>query len=88
MACNCATKEQIDELYRKFGEKKETSKKETFKFKLKKTISTIGIIICCILITPFIFLYVFYKAFGDDDHRISVTKFFNLKKIQKGSNVG
>lgn len=88
MACNCATKEQIDELYKKFGEKKNVTKKEGFKFKVKKILTNIGIVLCCIVLTPLIVIYVLYKAFGDDNHKISVTKFFNLKNIQVGSNVG
>jgi len=88
MACNCASKEQIDELYRKFGEKKEVTRNETLKFKIKKILTSVGVIVCCAVLTPLIFLYVFYKAFGDDDHRISVTKFFNMGKKQLGSNVG
>ena len=78
MACNCATKEQIDALYRKYGEKKVTAKNATLKAKLKNAAVKVGVVICLIPILPALFLYVTYKAFFDDDKRINMTKFFRL----------
>lgn len=86
MACNCATQEQIDQLYKKYGEKK-SENSGSFKIKFKTLIQKVGVAICLVLITPFLVVYVFYKAF-DDDNRISVKKFFKLKETKIGSNVG
>lgn len=80
MACNCATKEQIDALYRKYGEKKATTKNATLKAKLKDAAVKTGVALCLIPILPALFLYVIYKGFFDDDKRISMTKFFRLDK--------
>ena len=80
MACNCATKEQIDALYKKYGEKRRINKSDTFKAKAKKIATTVGVGICMIPILPALVLFVIYKGFFDDDKRISVTKFFRLDK--------
>lgn len=88
MACNCASKEQIEELYRKYGEKKETTKSQTLKFKIKKILRAIGIHFCCIILTPIIFLYVIYVAVATKERKISVMKFFRIDKKEFGSNVG
>lgn len=80
MSCNCATKEQIDALYKKYGERRRIKKTDTFKVKAKKVFTTIGVMICMIPIFPALVLFVIYKAFFDDDKRISMTKFFRLDK--------
>lgn len=80
MACNCATKEQIDALYKKYGERNKVNKTDTFKVKAKKIAVTIGVGICMIPIFPVLLLFVIYKAFFDDDKRISMAKFFRLNK--------
>lgn len=87
MACNCATTEQLNALYRKYGEKKDVSNL-TFGQKVKNVIYKIGIGICMIPIIPAIIIYLFYKTWGTDDHRINVKKFFNLKGREIGANVG
>jgi len=78
MACNCATSKQIDELYKKYGEKRK--KQLTFKQKAKNVAMYTGVVIAMIPIVPCLFLYVIYKRFCDDDHNISLTKFFRLDK--------
>lgn len=84
MACNCATTEQINELYRQFGEKQEKLKKFSFKALMRK----IAVILCIIPLLPFMILYVYYKAFCSDDNKISIVKFFNLKPKNSLTNVG
>ena len=84
MGCNCATTEQINELYRQFGEKQAKRKKRSFKAVLKN----IAVVLCVIPLVPIIALYVYYKAVCDDDNRISVVKFFNLKDKKALTNVG
>lgn len=80
MACNCATKEQIDALYKKYGERQKVNKTDSFKVKAKKIAVAIGVGICMIPIFPALLLYVIYKGFFDDDKRISMAKLFRLNK--------
>lgn len=84
MACNCATTQQIEELYKKYGEKRETQKKFSFKNAFMK----LGVGACLIVLTPLIVLYVLYKVWGSDNHKIDVRKFFNMKFREVGTNVG
>ena len=79
MACNCATNEQLSELYKRFGEKKADADKKT-KFKIKNLLIKAGVGLCIMLMFPFLVIYVFYKIYGTDDHKISVKKFFRLEK--------
>lgn len=83
MACNCASSEQIKELYRRYGDKKKTSK-ESFGRKVKRIMTYVGVGLLMIPITPCLFLYVLYKGLCDDDHKISLTKFFRLDKKKIG----
>ena len=46
MACNCATKEQIDALYKKYGERRKVNKGDTFNVKAKKILTNIGVTLC------------------------------------------
>lgn len=78
MACNCATSKQIDELYKKYGEKRR--QKLTFKQRVRNIFMYTGVVIAMIPIVPCLFLYVLYKRLCDDNHNISLTKFFRLDK--------
>lgn len=80
MACNCATSEQINELYRKYGSKRDRNTKVGFKQRVKDAVIYTGVAIVLIPIAPCLFLYVLYKALFDDDHKISLTKFFRLDR--------
>lgn len=84
MGCNCATTEQINELYRKFGEKQNSKKGFSLKLFIRKTLTYI----CVALIIPFIILFVIGKGMFSKDRRISVQKFFNLKPHSILTNVG
>ena len=79
MACNCATNEQIKELYRRYGDKKNANNVPTGQ-KIKNAVAYTGVVLAMIPIVPILFLYVLYKALCDDDHRISLTRFFRLDK--------
>lgn len=83
MACNCATKEQIDELYRRYGRKKDGDRKLTPKEKAKNALVYAGLVLALIPIAPLLFLFVLYKTFISKDHRISMVKFFRLDKKLK-----
>ena len=84
MACNCATKEQIDALYKKYGERRKVNNGDTFKVKAKKILTNVGVALCMIPIFPVLFLFVVYKGFFDDEKQISMTKFFRLDKRKMG----
>lgn len=81
MACNCATQEQINELYKTYGEKVDAKLSGNWKLKAKNTVRKIGVYICLIPIVPVIVLYVLYKGFGDSNKKISVRKFFKFAEI-------
>lgn len=81
MACNCATDEQIKELYRRYGERSKLSPDAKFKDKAKKALVATGVFICMVPITLlFLFPYVLYKALYSEDRKIDVVKFFRLNK--------
>ena len=80
MACNCASNEQIKELYRRYGEKK--SAPRTIKQKIKYALQYTGVAIAMVFVAPFLILYVLYKGLMDDNHQISLTKFFRLDKLK------
>jgi hypothetical protein len=84
MSCNCATNEQINELYRRYGEKQKKKRNFSLTFLLKK----IALYICLIPIVPALFLFVFYKAFCDDNNIISIRKFFRFKNQNIETYVG
>lgn len=86
MACNCATTEQINALYKKYGEKKAEGLSSGQK--IRTLLQKIGVGFCLIFIVPFIICYVIYKAFGSNDRRISVKKFFRLKNKELATHVG
>ncbi|MBP5457758.1 MAG: hypothetical protein J6Y37_14795 [Paludibacteraceae bacterium] len=87
MACNCATQEQINELYKRYGRDRKKSNL-TFKEKAKNVVVYTGVVIAMIPIVPCLFLYVLYKAVCDDDKRISLTKFFRLDRKKVAGYVG
>lgn len=87
MACNCATAEQIDALYKKYGEK-QGDDDASFIQKVGGFFRKTGVYFCVALLFPAILLYVLYKAFGSENHKIDVTKFFNFKHKAIGANVG
>ena len=84
MGCNCTTTEQINELYRRYGEKRAARKPKKIKAFLRKA----ALVICLIPVVPILVLYVFYKAFCDDDNKISVRNFFKLKNTNIETYVG
>lgn len=79
MACNCASSEQIKLLYKKYGNKKDEIKKLPTKEKIKHYTQYASVAVAMIVISPFLILYVLYKGLFDDNKKISMRKFFNLK---------
>lgn len=79
MACNCASKEQLDKLYATYGDKRKV-KELSVKSKIKYYLQYTGVAIAMIFIWPILLLYVIYKSWFDlEDKKISLRKFFNIK---------
>ena len=85
MGCNCATSEQLARLYEKYGEKK-AEKPTSFKRKAKIAVQKIGVGACMVVITPILALYVFYKMFGSEDHKISIKRMFRIPEEKLQAN--
>lgn len=83
MACNCAANDQLEKLYKEFGQKRDLAKGEGFLFRIKNFFTTIGVALCVIILLPYIVFYVFrHGVFGD--HKISFSHFFGFRnKIVK-----
>ena len=78
MACNCAATEQIEELYRKYGGKRDAGRKQTISFKIKRLLTSVGVSLLMIPISIYLVFYVTKKGIKGED--ISISEFFNLKK--------
>ena len=80
MACNCATEEYINKLYKEMGTKKPTTSNLTIEEKIvfyaNKFFSTAVMSIAI----PLLFIYIAYVS-SFKDGKISVAKFFGLKPI-------
>ena len=83
MSCNCTTTEQINELYRKYGEKTKEKKEQSLKFRLKTGFMKFAVGFCLVFITPIIFFYVICKGFSKN-RQIDVSKFFKLTVENNG----
>lgn len=80
MACNCATEEYINKLYKEFGEKKPSLKNFTVEEKIVFYIGKFINMAIMSVTMPMLFIYIQYKtAFGDG--KISMKDFFGLKPI-------
>ena len=80
MACNCATEEYINNLYKEMGAKKPTTSNLTVEEKVVFYISKFLSMVVMSIAMPMLFIYITYvTAFKDG--KISVTKFFGLKPI-------
>ena len=87
MACNCATNEQIEALYREFGHKVDVPKGATFKFRLKNALTKVGVGISIAFLLPYLFFYVIKEGvFGDG--KISLAEFFGFRKKIVKKDVG
>ena len=86
MACNCATDEQIKELYRRYGDRNRIEKGTPFKVRFKKALYTVGVFLSMLLIVPLLVLYVLGTAIFTEDKKINVARLFRLNK-QENLNV-
>lgn len=80
MACNCATEEYINNLYKEMRAKKPTTSNLTVEEKVIFYIDKFLSMVVMSISMPMLFIYIAYvSAFKDG--KISVTKFFGLKPI-------
>ena len=79
MGCNCMTSQQLDELYRNYGAKKD-GEKETLANKAKRLVKKGGVALVMCIITPLILVYVLYVTYFGDG-KISLKDFFGLKDM-------
>lgn len=87
MACNCATEEQLKELYKTYGEKVDAKLSSNPWQRLKNNVRKFFVYLFVIPIIPLLFLFVIYKVFSDNN-KISIRKFFLLRNKNLETNVG
>ena len=82
MACNCATKEEIDKLYRAYGEKLNSGDDEPLVVKVKNFLYKLLNLLAWIIVLPLMFIYMLLFLFWREptDRKINVQN-FNLLKI-------
>ena len=83
MACNCATQEQLNELYKRYGREVDPDVKTTLGFRVRKFINNIFLYLLLIVVVPIIFCYVLGKGLFTKDKQISLKKFFRLDNNDK-----
>lgn len=84
MACNCATKEEIDKLYRLYGEKSKLPKKHSTWDFIKYYITNILVILLFIICFPLLLIYILALLFWRENERINISdidliKLFKIK---------
>ena len=82
MACNCGTKEEIDKLYRAYGEKLDDWDSLTVGEKVKNVIYKILTYLTWVIVLPLMVIYIILFLFWSEDKRINVQN-FNLLRIFK-----
>ena len=80
MACNCATEEYINNLYKEMRAKKPTTSNLTVEEKVIFYIDKFLSMVVMSIAMPMLFIYIAYVS-AFEDGKISVTKFFGLKPI-------
>lgn len=80
MACNCATEEYINNLYKEMGAKKPTTSNLTIEEKVVFYITKFLSAVVMSIALPMLFIYIAYISVFEDG-KISVAKFFGLSPI-------
>ena len=80
MACNCGTKEEIDKLYKAYGDKLHNTDNLSLWDKIRKAWYTFLTILTWCLVLPFMFVFILVFLFWSEDRKINVQK-FNLLRI-------
>lgn len=86
MACNCGTQEEIDKLYRAYGEKLANYDDLNLVEKVKWWFFKILTIFAWIIVFPLMLIYLLFFLFWNDpgDRKINVQNFNLLKILHKG----
>ena len=81
MACNCATNEQLNVLYKRFGTKIKISGKESLFFRVKNFFVNTFAQTTLFTIMPLLMVYISLN-YAQGKNQISITDFFGLRKQQ------
>jgi len=82
MACNCGTKEEIDRIYKVYGEKVANPDMSTLFDRIKHYAYVMFTVLSWVVIFPFIFIYMVLFLFWHEpgDRNLNIQN-FNLLKI-------
>lgn len=79
MACNCATNEQLNEIYKKFGTKIRVSKSDSLAFRVKAFMTNTFALTTLITTAPILVFYITFN-YARGNNKISLADFFGLRK--------
>ena len=79
MACNCATKEQIEKLHSLYGQKVNPDTPTTLKFKINNFLTKVGVYLSMALILPLLIGMLLYNVIIKKNNKISIKKILRLK---------
>lgn len=82
MACKCNTQEEIDRLYKVFGDKSGLPEKPTLNDYIKYYVGNILVYILLIVALPLLIFYVLILLFWREDERIHIND-VNLLRLFK-----
>jgi hypothetical protein len=82
MACNCGTKEEIDRLYKIYGEKVSNPEINTLFDRIKHCLYIMFTVLSWVVVLPILFIYLLLFLFWHEpgDRNINISN-FNLLKI-------
>ena len=82
MACNCATSEQLNELYRVYGEKAANRQTQTIGKEIVYWLKQMALILLAIPSTILMTLYVVWVVFWNKNPHINVQNINILKQLK------
>ena len=82
MACNCTTQEEIDKLYRQFGEKTKISPNAKLGEYIKYYVGNTLVYLLGAVCFPLLVIYILFLLFWREDEKIHVNDVNLLKKLK------
>lgn len=82
MACNCATQEELDRLYKIYGDKKKKPQNAKIGDYFKYYIENGLVYLCGLIVFPFLVLYIFALLFWREDGKIHIGDINILRKLK------
>lgn len=79
MACNCATSEQLNEIYKKFGTRVKPTGNEKLSFRVKNFFVNSFALTTLVTSAPLVLLQISY-SYSRGKNQISLTDFFGLSR--------